>query len=345
MTDDESRRWQVQVRALTRNEYERVLSEIAPNAPIEQLPVWQDFEATIPGRSPWGFAGIYEGDALVAAISFMQYETHGYRYLRARHAPVWAVEPTEEQERAALDALVSYVRARDKRQVFVRLAVKNELPATRRCLSTLPYDTTVIINLEGGDEAILSRMKPRGRRDVRKALRECELAFSDETERAIESFDEYYEVMLQTAERDGFAAAPADDYRNMLKTLGPEHCRLFCGRDGDTVITWTIATISGTRATRYYGASRACDARFLATDRLIYFEACELGRMGCTEYDQMGIGSEFAPETLNLNTFKTKFAKDGVTTIAPDRDLPVKTGFYSVLVLAKRLRARLRGRS
>lgn len=335
----------MQVRELTRAEYERVLGEIAPSAPIEQLPVWQDFEATVPGRSPWGFAGIYEDDVLLAAVSFMQYETHGYCYLRARHAPVWTSEPTEEQERVALDALAAYVRAQDKRQVFIRLAVKRDLPATRPCLSTLPYDTTVIINLEGGDEAILERMKPRGRRDVRKALRECDLTFADETERAIASFDDYYEVMLQTAERDGFTAAPAEDYRNMLEILGPDHCRLFCGRDGDTVITWTIATISGTRATRYYGASRACDARFLATDRLIYFEACELGRMGCTEYDQMGIGSEFAPETLNLNTFKTKFAKDGVTMIAPDRDLPVKTGFYRALVLAKRLRSALRGQA
>lgn len=333
----------MQVTGLTRVEYERLLGEIAPSAPIEQLPVWQDYEATIPGRSPWGFAGIYDDGALAALISFMQYETHGYRYLRARHAPVWAAEPTAEQEASALDALASYVRSRDKRQVFIRLAVKHELPVTYPCLSTLPYDTTVIINLEGGDEAILERMKPRGRRDVRKALRECDLAFADETERAIDSFDEYYEVMLQTAERDGFTAAPAQDYRNMLRLLGPEHCRLFCGRDGDTVITWTIATISGTRATRYYGASRACDARFLATDRLIYFEACELGRMGCTEYDQMGIGSEFAPETLNLNTFKTKFAKDGVTLIAPDRDLPVKKGFYTALTQVKAVRARLRG--
>ena len=68
-------------------------------------------------------------------------------------------------------------------------------------------------------------MKPRGRRDVRKALRECTLSFSDETERALASFEEYYEVMVETGARDGFSPAPIEDYRSMLRVLGPEHCR------------------------------------------------------------------------------------------------------------------------
>ena len=332
----------MQVKKLTREEYESTLGELGTGVPVEQLPVWLEFEATIPGRSPWGYAAVEDAGRIVAAICFAQYETHGYRYLRAHHGPVWVQEPTAEQEAAALEALRAYVRAEDPRQVFCRLAVKHELPATRPCLSTLPYDTTVIIDLTGGEDEILSRMKPRGRRDVRKALRECTLSFSDETERALASFEEYYDVMVETGARDGFSPAPIEDYRSMLRVLGPGHCRLFAGRDGDQVITWTIATISGARATRYYGASRSCDARFLATDRLIFFECCELARMGCPEYDQMGIGSEFAPETLNLNTFKTKFAKDGVRMIAPDRDLPVRAGFYGALVRVKALRSRLR---
>ena len=333
----------MQVNELTREEYERMLSGIADNPPIEQLPVWQEYDAMTPGRSFWGYLGVTEGGEPLACGAFMQFETHGYRFLRAHHALVWAHEPSEAEEAAALDAVAAFVRKRDRKQVFIRFAVAHELPSTRPCLSTLPYDATVIVDLTGGDDEILARMKPRGRRDVRKALRECTLSFADETERASASFDEYYEVMVETAERDGFTPAPLADYQNMLRLLGPEHCRLFAGRDGDRVITWTITTISGTRATRYYGASRSDSARFLATDRLIYFECCELGRMGCTEYDQMGIGTDFQPSMMSLNTFKTKFAKDGVRPVAPDRDLPLKQGFYRALVTAKAARAKLRG--
>lgn len=336
----------MQVNELSREEYERALAGVTPNPPIEQLGVWQDFEAGIPGRSLWGYVSLTDGDRIVAVAAFQQYETHGYRYLRGHHAPVWAEEPSEELESAALGALADFVRARDRGIVFVRLAVAHELPETRPCLSTVPYDTTVVVDLTGGDDEILSRMKPRGRRDVRKALRESPVLCADETERAAASFDEYYEVMVETAERDGFAPAPKETYQDMISVLGPGHCRVFAARDPEgTLVSWAISTVSGERAVYYYAASSARSRELLATDRLFYFECCELARLGCTSYDLMGIGSDFSPSLLGLNTFKTKFAKDGERSVAPDRDLPVKRAFYRTLVGVRDVRDRLRGSS
>lgn len=334
----------MQVREVAQEEYEGILAGLVANPPIEQTVVWQAYESTIDGRSLWGYVAFEEDGRTVAVAALQQYETHGYRYLRAHHAPVWAVEPTAERESAALDALVAYVRGRDRRQVFIRLAVDNELPQTRPCLSTLPYDMTVVIDLSGSDDDILSRMKPRGRRDVRKALRESPVVCSDETELALESFADYYDVMRETGERDGFVPAPMSDYEDMIRLLGRDHCRVFAGRDGDRVVTWSIVTLSGKRATRYYGASRSETMRLHVTDKLVYFECCELAHMGLEEYDLMGIGSDFQPATLGLNEFKTKFAKEGVTHVAPDRDLPLQKGFYGALVRVKGLRERLRNR-
>ena len=334
----------MQVKKLTRDAYEEKLRGLDATVPVEQLPVWQDFEQTIPGREPWGFVSIERDGETAALVSFMQYETHGYRYLRAHHAPVWTVAPTPEQETEALEALAAFVRAEDAKQVFIRLAVFHDLPACEPCLSTLPYDTTVIIDLSGTTEDILSRMKPRGRRDVRKALRECPAELADETERAAESFEEYYEVMCQTGERDGFVPAPLSDYQSMVRLLGADHCRVFAGRVDGKLVAWSLVTVSGTRATRYYAATAVGAGRLRVADTLVLFECERAAQMGCTEYDLMGIGSEFAPETMNLNEFKTKFAKDGVTVIAPDRDLPLKKGFYRALVTAKGLRSKLRNR-
>lgn len=332
----------MQVKKLTREEYERALAEVSPNPPIEQLPVWQDYEATIDGRRLWGYIALLEDDSLRAVAALQEYETHGYRYLRAHHAPVWASEPSDTDESAALDALADFVSSSDKRQVFARLAVAHELPSTRPCLSTVPYDATVVIDLTGGDDAILSRMKPRGRRDVRKALRESPAACADETESALASFEEYYDVMRETGERDGFAPAPISSYEDMIRILGPERCRVFAGRHEGRVVTWSIVTISGGRATRYYGASRSDTMRLHVTDKLVYFECCELGARGVSEYDLMGIGSDFSPTLMGLNEFKTKFAKDGVRPVAPDRDLPIRRALYRTLVGVRDVRDRLR---
>ena len=323
---------------LTVEQMEECAREAGLQLPIEQTAAWAAYQGTIDGRTPWGAYRIDEDGSLLGVVSFIEYETHGYRYLRSAHGPVWTRDLDEHEERDALEALRAAVASKDRRQVFARMAVAHPSDIAVPVLSTLPYDATVVIDLTGGDEEILARMKPRGRRDVRKAMRECKLSFADETDLAVASFDPYYEVMVETAQRDGFAPAPSGDYQDMLRILGPEHCRLFAGRDGERVITWTIATISGARATRYYGASRSDPARFLATDRLIYFECCELGRMGCTEYDQMGIGTAFQPSMMSLNTFKTKFAKDGERPVAPDRDVPIRKSMYRALTLAKRVR-------
>lgn len=330
---------------LSREQYERTLAGLMANPPIEQLGVWQDYEQTISGRSFWGYVGFEQDGRVVAVAAFQTYETHGYHYLRGHHAPVWGREPSADQESEALDALVRYVRARDKRQVFIRLSVEHELPVTRPCLSTVPYDSTVVIDLSGGDDEIMARMKPRGRRDVRKALRESPAECADETDLALRSFDEYYDVMVETAARDGFTPAPIETYSDMITHLGREHCRVFAGRDEGRVVTWSIVTLSGTRATRYYAGSRSETMRKHVTDKLVYFECCELARQGMREYDLMGIGSDFSPSLKGLNEFKTKFAKEGVRSVAPDRDVPVRRTFYGTLTGVRGVRDRLRGAS
>ena len=248
------------------------------------------------------------------------------------------IEEAEEYEdpEEGLKAIVEYVRKADRKVVFLRLCVKAELDITRPTLSTIPYNQTVIMDTTGDDEEILSKLKKRGRRDVRKALRESPASYADETEQAYESFAEYYDVMIETAERDGFTPAPQSDYENMIHLLGKDHCRVFAGRVDGKVVTWTIATISGKHAVRYYGASRSdVPNRNFVTDGLIYFEACTLSKQGIETYDMMGIGNDFSPKLKTLNTFKTKFSNE-VTDVAPDRDVPIRGTFYSALVTARK---------
>lgn len=333
-----------EVRELSRDEFERLVEASDLLVPIEQTMSWADYQQTIPGRAFWACLALVRDGADVAYVTFTDYETHGYHYLRAHHGPMWLEAPTPDEEREAMEALVSYVRKKDRRQAFMRLSVDAELDMSFPTLSSIPYDTTVMMDLTGGDEQILANMKARGRRDVRKALRESPVTCADETERALASFDEYYAIMVETAERDGFTPAPKSDYEDMIKILGPEHCRVFAGRLEDgTVATWSICTMSGKLATYYYAASSSATRRGLVTDKLFYFACCELGRRGCEVFDLMGIGSDFSPALNGLNTFKTKFANE-VTHVAPDRDIPIKGAFYGSLRMGKRVLTAVRNR-
>ncbi len=329
----------MQLRELSFEDLDTRAQELGINLPIEQTKVWCDYEATIEGRTPWGAFEVVDGDDTVALLAVMDYETHGYHYLRSHHGPAWVSDPTPEQESAALAALEATASERGS-YVFARLCVAADLPACKPVLSVVPYDRTVIIDVTGGDDEILSRMKPRGRRDVRKALREAPITCADETERATENFEEYYAVMVETGERDGFTPAPCSDYQRMLQMLGPDHARVFAGRDeSGRVVTWSICTKNGTRGTRYYAASLNETMRMHVTDKLVYFECCELGRLGCETYDLMAIGSEFSPTLMGLNEFKTKFCKE-IAEVAPDRDVPFKKLFYKSLVAGRKVMRR-----
>ncbi len=332
----------IQVNEISQDELEARAAGLGINLPIEQTAIWSSYQATIPGRAPWGCAEIARDGRTLALVAFLDYQTHGYHYLRAAHGPVWAEAPDEATEAEALRALASYIHGRDKKVAFARLAVAAELECAQPVLSTRPYNQTVVIDLAGGtEEDILGRMKPRGRRDVRKALRESPATCADETELASKSFAEYYDVMVETGKRDDFVPAPCSDYEDMIRILGPEHCRVYAGRIDGRVVTWSIVTVSGTRAVRYYGASRSESMRQHVTDKLVLFECVDLFQnKGCADYDMMGIGSDFAPELMGLNEFKTKFAKNGVVDVAPDRDLPVRKAFYKALQAAKKLRDR-----
>lgn len=322
---------------LSHAQMEQEAKALGVSLPIEQTQAWASLEESSPDKRAWGTFRIQEDGEPMAFVALFDYLTHGYQYLRTVHGPVWLDAPTPEQEQRMLRALHDHVRARDRKLVFVRLAVAADLPDCQPTLSTIPYNQTVCMDLEGGEEDILANMKPRGRRDVRKALRESPAAYADETDLAAQSFDEYYEVMLETAARDGFVPAGQESYENVIRILGPEHCRVFAGRVDGKVVTWTIATINGRHAVRYYGASRSdVPNRSYVTDGLIFFESCELSRKGVVSYDMMGIGNDFAPSLMGLNTFKTKFSKE-VVDVAPDRDFPLRPVFYGSLVKARQL--------
>ena len=86
--------------------------------PIEQTKVWSGFQADIDGRTPWGNYLIKRDGELVAVISFIDFETHGYHYLRSMHGPAWVAKPTEAEEREVVAATVTcaslYVNARPR---------------------------------------------------------------------------------------------------------------------------------------------------------------------------------------------------------------------------------------
>ena len=207
--------------------------------PIEQACVWEAFEKS-QGHGVWGRYAWCEDDTKVAFITLYKYAVRGVHYLWAKWGPTWVKEATPEREAALRADLLREIKKRDKSVVFVRLHAIYQHPDLVMPLQTISYDRTVVIDTSGKtEEAILAAMPKSGKRSIRSGLKKGKaegITFHEDTANATDVIDEYYAVMEETAERDGFRPHPKAYYMSLLTTLGPKHARIFSMRDADGAI-------------------------------------------------------------------------------------------------------------
>lgn len=322
--------------------FRRTAERAGVTLPIEQTTAWDSFDTAMDGREPWERV-IYDDAAERprALVALTRMDVRGLPYLWARHAPVWlGGDPTPAEEADLRGLLTAGVRYHEPSVVFIRIHMNHPAPDLHELLQTMTYDRTVVIDLDHpDDESLLAAFKPRGRRDVRKALRNGELTYHDETARAEEAFGELYEILVETGRRDGFRPAPASTYLTMLRSLGPEHARLYVvRREGREALAWSLVTVSGDRALRYYAGSSRAGRRLRAADALVYWEACRLRAEGVGRYDLMGVDSARVPQLAGVREFKNKFVPDGPVEVPGAWDVPVRPRLYAALVRALRLK-------
>lgn len=316
------------------------------NLPLEQMPQWDAFEASVAGRTPWKRL-VWTCDGVARAfISLTSMQGRGFTYLWAKHGPVWAgEEPSPAEEKAFRTQLVRIVRAESPHIAFVRMHMLHRDTDLQPLLQSVTFDRTVLLDLTQGEEALLASFKKRGRRDVRKALRNTELVAADETAKAGDDFGELYQLLVETGERDSFGINEQATYERMLEALGPEHARLYTVRIAGEAVCWGIVTKTDRLATYYYAASSAAGRQAGAPDLLVWFMACELAKTGVEVFDLMGIDSDLAPQLVGVTRFKTKFSEE-ITPVAAAWDVPVHRRLYQALQVALRAKrgvsARLR---
>ena len=315
-------------------------------APIEQLEPWEAYEAS-QGHPLFG-RYVYEADGKpVAVVALYRYTIAGRRFLWAKHGPVWLKEQSPEREAHLRSLLVREVRMKDSRIIFVRMHARYRAADTRELLSTITYDRTYVIDLRPRTpEAIAAAMPKDGRRGVKRAARvaaEAGCVLTEETGLSRQAFDEVYAVMVNTAERDGFRPHPSEVYWDMLRTLGPEHARLFVLRRDGAPHCWDLVTVAGRASVAYYGASSDESRTFRGAEALDWFVACTMAAEGKDTFDLMGADSARVPELYGVGRYKKRFAHHA-TEVDGAWDVPVHRAIYAGLVHARRARHLLRDR-
>ena len=314
--------------------------------PVEQTEAWERFEEAM-GRPLWG-RYLYEDEGKpVAAIALYRYEMGGQTFLWAKHGPVWLKEQSPEREAHLRRLLRSVVKERDRSVRFIRMHARYRDTDLRELLSTITYDRTYVIDLVPKTPEKMAAVMPKdGRRAVKRAervAREAGCTISDETGLSREEFDKVYEVLRETAERDGFKPHDAEVYWTMLTALGEKNARLFVLRKDGVPHAWDLILTSGKDSVAYYGASSNESRTFRGAEALDWWAACTLAQEGYRGLDLMGAGSTRVPSLYTVGQYKKRYAQH-VTEVDGAWDVPVSRVIYSGMATAKRLRDALRAR-
>lgn len=171
-----------------------------------------------------------------------------------------------------------------------------------------PYTAIIDLNLSLDD--ILSKMKPKGRYNIK--LAEKKWVIVHEVEKTRENVEIFYNLMLETTSRDNFNWNSLDYYLSFLN--GIKESKLFIAYLEDKAISAGIFTYDWNVAIYYYWASTSDNNyRNLMAPYLLQWTAiCKWKELSCEIYDFLWVASPWDEKSSLqwVTDFKSKFTSN-----------------------------------
>lgn len=153
---------------------------------------------------------------------------------------------------------------------------------------TIQPPRTILIDISGSDEAIMSRMNQGTRRKIRQSLK-SEIRY-DHGDRAV--LDIFNQMMQSTGSRNEFGVHAPSYYAHFHEGFIPDHAALILAEHEGDPLAGIIVSAAGNTAQYLYGASSDVKRNLMATYG-IQWQAIQWAKArGCTQYDMWGIPDE-----------------------------------------------------
>jgi lipid II:glycine glycyltransferase (peptidoglycan interpeptide bridge formation enzyme) len=236
---------------------------------------------------------VLEGEEIRAAAQVLFRRFPGFSLAYVPRGPV-----VDWEDEEALEALLEGLEraGRSRRALFLKIEPNRpeETGFSERLrrwgfLPGRPVQprSTLVVDLEGPEEEILARMKPKTRYNIRLAGRR---GVQVRPAHGPEEVALFYDLLQETARRDAFGIHTRPYYQMAYHLLCEEGKGrlLFAEREGEVLAALMVAAW-GREAIYLYGASRSRGQEHMPS-YLLQWEAMRWARsQGCTRYDLWGI--------------------------------------------------------
>jgi len=179
----------------------------------------------------------------------------------------------------------------------------------RKSFNDLTVASSLVVDLDGNEEAIMARMKVKTRYNIGLAQRK---GVTVRTVNA-ENLPEFHALYCQTAQRNGFAQCSYENFAALFKCRfadrGNSELVFLLASHGTDILAGAIIAVSGKAANFLYGAS-SNHKRNLMAPYLMHWTAMNLARThGCLTYEMGAVspGMDPAHPFHGMYRFKTGF--------------------------------------
>jgi peptidoglycan pentaglycine glycine transferase (the first glycine) len=275
--------------------------------------------------------GVFKDDTLIGgSMLYTPHQNNGGGILAAPEGPVLPWDDLEIA-RESLGLIIDFAKTQAKSlgvsvlRIEPRLApppVKILREFGRAPLDLVPKET-LVIDINRSAESILAAMKPKGRYNVGIAERSLvetriESSILVSTQSLSETVNQFYAVLCEAGERDGFDVEPLKFFEQLASVLVPAGLAKFLfAQHEDDVLSAMLLITFGNRATYLYGGV-SNHKRNLMGGYALQWTAIQAARAaGCKTYDLYGFNTFCAPDHRygRFSQFKSRFGGESVKTI------------------------------
>ncbi len=315
-------------------------------------------EANFLQTSAWGkvyeidgkktfYRGVKNGDKLVAAALIILRPAKRGRYLEIPGGPLLDWDKDIKTLKFFLDEVRKM--AVENKCVFVRMRpniydtpeyekLAKELGLIKSPMH-LHAEHTVMLDLTKSEDELLADMRRQTRYDVRRSAK---LGIKVSWDNSKEAFDDFYDIQLKTAERQGFIPSTRKFIQAEREAFG-DNARIYTASLDGTVLAKGLILLQKPEAI-YHEAASTDEGRKLPGAHALQWQIIKDAKeMGLKRYNLFGIAPPNSPHHryAGVTTFKCGFGGEQVTFM-PAQDLPIKKLHYKAVHALEELRKKRR---
>jgi len=311
-----------------------------PGNPFLQSGEWAEFlQAT---GQPFHYWAVEDKGGLVLVAGLAEKPLGaGKKYLYCPQGPVISQDSAAKQAVSVWQEAVKQ-EARRLNAVFLRLEPEQaKLWPVRGLVKTIDVQPaqTVVLDLGLPSATLLGQMHPKTRYNIRLAGRK---GVTVEEASGAAAVSELWQMMRQTARRDGFRLHHREYYEQMLTALGGGSLanpaklklRLYFARYGSELLAAAIVGFFGNFATYLHGASANSRRNLMAPYALQWHAMLAAQQAGYRYYDLYGVDEQKWP---GVTRFKRGFGGQ-VISRAGTYDWPLAPNWYRLYTFIRYMR-------